>query len=421
MNVLNEKGIAYVLEPANLRAALKKVKANKGAAGVDGIGTEELEAHLEVHWKTLESKLRVGSYQPSPVRPHTIDKPDGGERELGIPTTQDRFIQQALTTRLVEVFEPTFHPNSYGYRPGRSAQSAAREMQRQVVEEKRNVIIDLDIRGFFDEVNHDVLMREVKRKVSNKGILQLIGKYLRAGKLVDNRKVRTPGKGMPQGGPLSPVLANIYLHPLDLELEKRGLTFIRYADDVVILVQSERSAIRVLESLSAWIAKHLKLEVNQTKSGYRDPWEGNFLGFRVERDGRLAMSKKSVATFRMKVKALLDAQVPRRWKELIADWGKYIRGWTQYFKASEWYEFGDLGGWCRRHVRKLCWLRWHNWRGRRKAFIRLGAKPYHLRMAHCSRGAWRMARHPALQTLLGNRRLREWGFFTPSDLVEGSR
>jgi group II intron reverse transcriptase/maturase len=376
-----------------------------------------LEAHLERHWKTIESKLRAGSYQPSPVRPVVIGKPDGGERELGIPTTQDRLIQQALTTRLVEVFEPTFHLNSFGYRPGRSGQQAALEMRRQVVEEKRGVVIDLDIRSFFDEVNHDVLMREVKREVANKEVLKLIGKYLRAGKLVGNRKVRAAGKGMPQGGPLSPVLANIYLHPLDLELEKRGLPFVRYADDVVVFVRSERSAIRVIESLSAWIAKHLKLEVNRTKSGYRDPWEGNFLGFRVERDGRLALSKKSVSTFCERVKTLLDARVPRRWKELIADWQKYIRGWAQYFKVSEWYEFGDLSGWCRRHIRKLCWLRWHNWRGRRNAFTRLGAKPKHMRMAHCSRGAWRMARHPALQSLLNNQRLREWGFVTPSDLV----
>ena len=420
MNALNERGMDYVLEPANLRASLKKVKANKGAPGVDGIGTEELEAHLEAHGKTIESKLRAGSYQPSPVRPVVIGKPDGGERELGIPTTQDRFIQQALTTRLVEVFEPTFHPNRYGYRPGRSAQQAVREMQRQVVEEKRSVVIDLDIRSFFDEVNHDVLMREVKREVSSQEVLKLIGKYLRAGKLVDNRKVRSPGKGMPQGGPLSPVLANIYLHPLDRELEKRGLHFLRYADDVVIFVRSERSAIRVIESLSAWVAKHLKLEINRTKSGYRDPWEGNFLGFRVERDGRLAISKKSVSTFRERVKALLDAQIPRRWKELIGAWQRYVRGWTEYFKVSEGYEFGNLSGWCRRHIRKLCWLRWHNWRGRRNAFTRLGAKSCHMRTAHSSRGAWRVARNPALQSLLNNQRLRAWGFVTPSDLVGSS-
>jgi len=420
MNVLNEKGMEYVLESTNMEAAFKKVKANKGAAGVDGIGTEELKAHLEKHWPNLRLKLLEGSYQPSPVRPTFIEKYDGSKRELGIPTTQDRVIQQALTNRMVEVFEPTFHPNSYGYRPGRSAKMAVLEMQRRVVEEGYEVVIDIDIRGFFDEVDHDVLMREVRHHVRNKQVLRLIGKYLRAGKLVDNRKVRTIGKGMPQGGPLSPILANIYLHPLDCELEKRGLKFLRYADDLVIFVKSERSAERVLESISRWIAKHLKLEVNQTKSGHRNPRDGNYLGFRIEHDGRIALSRKSVKTFKVKVRTLLDARIPKRWAELVKDWQQYIRGWTNYFKISEWYEFADLGGWCRRHVRKLCWLRWHNWRGRRNAFIRLGAKPCHMRMAHCGRGAWRMAKHFALQSVLNNKSLLDWGFFTPFDLVEGS-
>jgi group II intron reverse transcriptase/maturase len=418
MNVLNEKGLEAILDPDNLRAAYLKVKANRGAAGVDGIGVGELAAHIRRHWSRVETKLRAGTYQPGLLRPVQIPKAGGGERELNIPTTQDRLIQQAIAQPLGEVFEPLFSEHSYGYRPGRSAHEAVRQMKRYVTEEGKRWVVDLDVHRFFDEVSHDILMHLVSQEVRNKQVLRLIGRYLRAGKLVNNRKVRHTGKGVPQGGPLSPLLANIYLSPLDRELEERGWAFIRYADDITLYAETQEEAETMLRSIATWIESNLKLRVNHRKSGTRPPEEGSFLGYRMEREGKLALSKKTVERFKAHVRALLDARRPWKWGEFIENWQEYVRGWWNYCKLSEWYEAERLSRWCRRHVRKLCWLRWHNWKGRRNALIGLGAKPYHVKAAHSSRGAWRMAKHPALQTVLNNQRLRGWGFITPGDLVE---
>jgi len=418
MNMLNEKGLDLILDPENCRAAYLKVKANKGKAGVDGIGVDDLAEHIRKHWPSIKMKLRSGTYQPGLLLPAFISKGGGQMRELGIPNTQDRLIQQAIAQPLSEVFEPLFSEHSYGYRPKRSAHDAVKQMQHYVVEEECGYVVDVDIHRFFDEMDHDILMREVAKEVQNKGVLRLIGSYLRAGKLVNHQKVHHTGKGAPQGGPLSPLLANIYLTPLDRELEKRGLRFIRYADDLTIYVKSPRSAERILESLTDWIKKHLKLRVNQEKSGTRPPDEGNFLGFRVEKNGKLALSEKSIRKFKEQVRQLLNARVPWRWNELVKSWRRYVQGWMNYCGITEWYEPEDLSRWCRRHVRKLCWQRWHNWRGRRRAFERLGAKRCHLRTAHSSRGAWRIARSPALHALLDNKRLRAWGFVVPEDLVK---
>lgn len=421
MNVLNERGLEAILDPTNCRAAYKKVKANKGCAGVDGIGVDELAKHIKKNWASIEKKLRSGTYQPGLLKPVSIPKSGGGERELNIPNTQDRLIQQAIAQPLSEVFEPLFSEHSYGYRPKRSAHDAVRQMQYYVVEEKCEYVVDIDIHRFFDEMDHDILMREVAKEVRDKDVLRLIGKYLRAGKLVNNRKVHHEGKGAPQGGPLSPLLANIYLTSLDRELEKRGIHFIRYADDLTIYVKSPRSAERILESLTRWIYKHLKLRVNEEKSGTRPPDEGNFLGFRVHKSGKIALSKKSVKAFKEKVRHILNARCSWKWEERIKRWDDYVRGWTHYAGISQWYELTDLSPWCRRHMRKLYWLRWHNWRGRRNAFKRLGAAKQHMRTAHSSRGAWRIARSPALHSILNTERLEGWGFITPETLVKARK
>lgn len=417
MNVLNEKGLDAILAPENLRAAYLKVKANRGAAGVDGIGTGELAAHIREHWPGIEEKLRAGTYQPGLLKPVAIPKAGGGERELSIPTTQDRLIQQAIAQPLAEVFDPLFSKHSYGYRRGKSAHEAVRKMKYFVTAKGKRWVVDVDIHRFFDEVSHDILMHRTSREVKDKKVLRLIGSYLRTGKLVNNRKIRHTGKGIAQGGPLSPLLGNIYLNPLDWELEARGVSFARYADDITLYVESREEGERLLAEIVEWIEQKLKLRVNRKKSGVRPPEEGNFLGYRMEQGGKLALSRKSVEAFKAEVRHLLDARRPWRWEELKRRWQDYVRGWSQYFGLTEWYEPENLSRWCRRHLRKLCWLRWHNWKGRRKALIRLGAKPYHVKAAHSSRGAWRMAKHGALQTVLNNQRLRDWGFITPADLV----
>lgn len=417
MNVLNEKGLECILEPENLQAAYLKVKANKGAAGVDGIGVHQLADHLRKHWPIISEKIRRGQYEPGLLKPVFIPKPGGGERELNIPTTQDRLIQQAIAQPLGEIFDPLFSEYSYGYRPNRSAHDAVRQLRHYVVEDGLSVIVDVDIHGFFDEVNHDILMQRVSDEVQNKDVLRLIGRYLRCGKLVNNRKMRHNGKGIPQGGPLSPLLANIYLNRMDRELEDRGCHFVRYADDIALCCKTEEDAVELLEWLTGWLWRKLKLRVNRTKSGTRPPDEGNFLGFRVEKDGRIALSSKSLKSFKAKVRCLLDVRKPWTWRELITEWQRYVRGWWGYFGISEWNEARRLSSWCRRHVRKLCWLRWHNWKGRRNALIRLGAKPHHVSIAHSSRGAWRIASSHSLHAVLTNKRLLEWGFVTPFDLA----
>jgi group II intron reverse transcriptase/maturase len=416
MNVLNENGLDSILSHDNLRAAYLKVKANKGAAGVDGIGVDELAAHIRKHWSGIEKKLRCGSYRPGLLRTVVIPKPGGGERELSIPNTQDRLIQQAICQPLSELFEPLFSEHSYGYRPGKSAHDAVRAMRNYVAEGKGHVV-DVDIQRFFDEVNHDILMHQIGQQVTDRQVLRLIGNHLRAGKLRDGRKVRHNGRGIPQGGPMSPLLANIYLTPLDRQLEQWGVSFARYADDLTLFADSQSQAEALLERVIDWIAQRLKLRVNRQKSGTRPPDRGNFLGYRVEKDNRLALSEKNVARFKARVRELLSARNPWRWAELIDRWQQYVRGWWNYCRLSEWYEAKNLSRWCRRHVRKLCWQRWHNWKGRRNAFKRLGAKPNHRQTAHSSKGAWRIAASAAMQSILNNRRLLAWGFITPETLA----
>ena len=417
MNVLNEKGLEAIVAPENLNAAYLKVKANKGAAGVDGIGVDQLNAHLKRNAATILRKLREGRYEPGLLKVVTIPKPGGGERELNIPNTQDRVIQQAIAQPLAEVFEPLFSDHSYGYRPGRSAHDAVRRMRHYVVNEGCGHIVDVDIQSFFDEVNHDILMQRISDEVRHKRVLKLIGKYLRSGKLVNNRKMKHNGRGIPQGGPLSPLLGNIYLTRMDRELEQRKVRFVRYADDITLCFPTEEEAMECLEWLTQWLWEKLKLRVNREKSGIRPPHEGNFLGFRIEKQGEIALSEKSLKSFKVEVRRLLDNRNPWTWKGLVCTWQRYLRGWWGYFGLSEWYDAERLSKWCRRHIRKLCWQRWHNRKGRRNALIRLGAKPHHVRLAHSGRGAWRISKSHALHTVLNNQRLLQWGLWTPSDLA----
>lgn len=278
-------------------------------------------------------------------------------------------------------------------------------------------VVDIDISAFFDEVNHDILMAKISRKVADKRILRLIGNYLRAPMQRDGQKEKR-SRGTPQGGPLSPLLANIYLDALDQELERRGISFCRYADDLAIFVGSERSGERILASLTEWIAKHLKLRVNVSKSGVGRPWNGKFLGFRINSDGRVAPAQTSLEKLKDQVRSHWNAQTGVSLKERIVGWQRYIRGWWNYFGiCTVRHAIRLLEGWMRRHMRKYFWQRWHNRRGRLNALRRLKAKPYHLKQASSSVGAWRNARSPMLQTVLNKARLKRWGLWVPSDLA----
>lgn len=414
--MLNENVMENVLHRDNLQQAYKRVKANKGSAGVDGMKVEDFAAHARKHWPIIAERLKSATYQPGAIRGIAIPKPQGGERILGIPNVQDRVIQQAVSQVLSPIFEADFSEHSYGYRPQRSAHDAVRAASRYVKEGK-TWVVDIDISAFFDEVNHDILMAKISQKVKDKRVLKLIGNYLRAPMERDGQKIKR-SQGTPQGGPLSPLLANIYLDELDKELENRGLSFCRYADDVAIFVSSERSGQRVLASLTAWIANHLKLRVNPNKSGTGRPWDGKFLGFRINRDGAIKLAQASVENLKAHVRHYWNNQNRQALEERIEGWQNYIRGWYAYFGVCVHYPVTKaLEGWIRRHMRKYFWQRWHNQRGRKNALKRLKAKPYHLHQTSVSVGAWRMARSPMLNTVLNNARLKRWGLWVPSNFV----
>lgn len=270
-----------ICEPVNLRHALKRVKANKGAAGADGMSVSELPEHLKRHWPELKAQLLSGSYRPSPVRRVTIPKPGGGERLLGIPTVVDRFIQQAMMQVLQAQWDATFSDSSYGFRPGRSAHQAVKQAQRYI-ESGYSWVVDLDLEKFFDRVNHDVLMSRIAKRVSDKRVLSLIRRYLNAG-VMEAGLVMPVTEGTPQGGPLSPLLSNLLLDDFDKELEKRGLKFARYADDCNVYVKSERAGNRVMEGLTHWLNRKLKLKVNAKKSAVAHPETRKFLGYSFRR------------------------------------------------------------------------------------------------------------------------------------------
>ncbi|MFO1429678.1 MAG: reverse transcriptase domain-containing protein [Candidatus Competibacteraceae bacterium] len=271
--------------------------------------------------------------------------------------------------------------------------------------------------GSFDEIDHDILMRQVSARVGDKRVLRLIGDYLRAPVHLDGR-VEKRTRGTPQGGPLSPLLANIYLDALDKELERRGLHFCRYADDVVIFVNSERSGQRVLASLTGWLEKHLKLRINVAKSGVNGPGNGKFLGFHLDAEGHTKPATTSLERFKDKVRDFWNARRPQPLPERTEAWQDYGRGWWNYFRISDDHqEVRRTEGWIRRHLRKFFWQRGHNRRGRANALRRLGAKGRQQQLASSAVGAWRLARSPTLHTVLNNARLRRWGLYVPSDLA----
>jgi RNA-directed DNA polymerase len=411
-----EELMEQVVLQDNATAAWRAVKRNGGAPGIDGMTTQQLGDHVGKHWETIRAKLLAGTYVPSPVRRVEIPKPNGGVRLLGIPTVLDRWIQQMLLQKLQTIFDPTFHAQSFGFRPGKSAHDAVRAAQNYV-QAGKDWVVDMDITKFFDRVNHDILMNRIGQTIRDKRVLGLIGRYLRAGVMVEGL-VQASEEGTPQGGPLSPLLANIYLDALDQELEKRGLAFSRYADDCNIYVSSQRSAERVLESLTEWIAKHLRLEVNATKSGTGRPWDRKFLGFRINPEGKIEAAPPSVERFKMKVREMWRSCQSQTSEELRDAWRAYVRGWWGYYRlAEDRQNIYDLEGWIRRHIRSCFWQRWDNWRGRLRKLRHLGLRGRLLKVAHSSKGAWRIAASPSLQMALGNAVLRRHGFCMPSDLA----
>jgi len=392
-----------MLEPENLEAALRRVEENRGAPGIDGVRVEDLRSYLIAHWGRIRAELVAGTYRPSPVRRVEIPKPGGGVRLLGIPTAVDRFIQQAMLQVLQPVFDPGFSESSYGFRPGRRGHDAVRTARRYV-EEGYSWVVDIDLEKFFDRVNHDVLMARVARKVKDKRVLRLIRRFLESGVMVAGVKVRTE-EGTPQGGPLSPLLANILLDDLDKELERRGHRFVRYADDCNIYVRSRRAGERVMASVREFLEKRLRLKVNEAKSAVDRPWKRKFLGFSflAGKQIRIRLAPQTVERLKAKLRKFTSRTWSIAMPERIKVLNQYLGGWVGYFALAETPSvFERLDEWIRRRLRMDLWKQWKRPRTRYRELRRLGIPDEPAReVAGSSKGYWRLSATPQLHKALG--------------------
>ena len=392
----------------NLRAALKRVRRNKGSPGADGMGVDELAGYLRTHWPWIKEALLKGEYIPRPVKRVEIPKPGKRKekRKLGIPCVLDRFIQQAILQILQSRWDATFYESSYGFRPGRSAHQAIAKAQTYVTL-GYGIVLDLDLESFFDRVNHDRLMSRLARQIADKRVLKLIRAYLQAG-ILENGLVKVPTAGTPQGGPLSPFLSNVVLDEWDKELERRGHRFVRYGDDCHIYVKSHRAGERVKDSLTRFIANRLKLKVNESKSAVDVPQQRQFLGFTFTA-GKLANRRKiapqSLKRFKLRIRQLTR----RNWSISMEDRARrlntYLTGWRGYFGFCETASvLRDLDSWIRHRLRSVYWKQWKVYRRRKAELIRLGVDPD---LAHSTawsaKGPWRVSHTPGVLIALNNR------------------
>jgi RNA-directed DNA polymerase len=379
-----------VVARENMLRAYERVVSNKGAAGIDGMTVEQLKPHLLERWAKIKEELLNGEYQPQPVRCVEIPKPQGGMRQLGIPTVVDRLIQQALHQVLSPVFEPDFSESSYGFRPGRSAHQAVRQA-REYVAEGRRWVADLDLEKFFDRVNHDVLMSRLARKISDKRVLRTIRRYLQAG-MMTGGVVSPRTEGAPQGGPLSPLMSNVLLDELDKELERRGHRFCRYADDCNRSVRSRQAGERVMASVTEFLEKRLRLKVNREKSAVARPWERKFLGYSMtwHKQPRLKVAESSIKRLKAKVRVIFREGRGRSLSQVIKELNALLRGWMQYFRLAKVKGiFDELDSWIRRRLRCLIWLRWKRPKTRAKELIKRGLEKLRAwKSAGNGRGSW---------------------------------
>ncbi len=392
-----------VLERNNLLRALKQVRRNKGAPGIDGMTVDELPKFLSKHWLQIRQHLIDGSYCPKPVKRVEIPKPDGRKRKLGIPTVLDRFIQQAIAQVLQEEWDNDFHDNSYGFRPNRNAHQAIRYVQ-ETIQQGYRWVVDCDLEAFFDCVNHDLLMTQLKDKHQDAQLLRLINRYLKAGVRVDGATIASI-EGVPQGGPLSPILSNIVLNQLDWELETRGHRFVRYADDFVVFVKSREAGERVMKSLQCYVGDSLRLKVNTQKSAVGRPWNRTFLGFTFsrKRGHKIKVADKSFAKLKATIRTLSRRTRGHSLRQVIAELKKFLLGWKAYFDIAEVLSpLRDLDKWIRRRLRSYVWKQW----GRKgyRMLRRLGVKrQLAWNTAKSAHGPWRLSASPGLYYALPNK------------------
>jgi RNA-directed DNA polymerase len=396
-----------IVAPSNLRRALQRVQRNKGGPGVDGMAVDELPAYLRERWPKLREQLLVGKYRPSSVRACELPKPGGGTRTLGIPTVLDRFIQQAVLQVLQPEWDPTFSESSFGFRPKRSAHQAIARVQEHY-REGRRWVVDLDLEKFFDRVNHDKLMWLVEQRTKDWRVSRLIRRYLKAG--MQRGEIYTPrGEGTPQGGPLSPLLANLLLDQLDKELEQRGHRFARYADDCNIYVRSRRAAYRIKRSITRYLSEELKLKVNEAKSEVAKPRRCSFLGFSIGQKASVHISAKTIERLKMKVRELTSRNRGRNIGQIIRELSEYLDGWLQYYRiARTRTAFFGLQAWMCRRLRCYMWKQWGR-AGYRKLRARGVSQDLAWNTCKSGHGPWRLSHSPALSIALPTRTFAEMG------------
>ena len=391
--------LAHLLDRANLQRALKQVRQNKGAPGIDGMTVDELPDYLKHHWLEIRTQLEAGTYRPQPVKRVEIPKPDGKTRPLGIPTVLDRFIQQAIAQVVSAHWEPHFHRHSYGFRPGRSAHQAVREVQANI-RAGYGWVVDMDLQAFFDRVNHDRLMARLKRRYPDADLLRLVNCFLKAGVSVAGC-IEATTMGVPQGGPLSPVLANVVLDELDWELDRRGHRFARYADDCNILVKSKRAGERVMASVTRFVSDSLRLTVNTLKSAVDRPMNRKFLGFTVSRNGaKLKVADKALDKLKDRVRELTRRTRGTSIGALVAELRETLLGWKAYFGIAEVLSpLREIDKWVRRKLRCYLWKQWGpaGYRELRKRGVTVREAWNTSKSAH---GPWRLSKTPALAIAL---------------------
>lgn len=410
-----------VLARDNMLEAMYKVIRNKGSHGVDNMKVDELREHVINTWNTVKSKLLEGKYNPSPVRRVEIPKPDGGIRLLGIPTVQDRMIQQAIAQILNEIYEPIFSKSSYGFRPGRGAKDAIKKSE-EYINQGNKWVVDMDLEKFFDKVNHDILVRKLEKRIKDQRLIKLIRKYLESGVLINGIKVSSE-KGTPQGGPLSPLLANIMLDDLDKELEKRGHKFCRYADDCNIYVKSKRAGERVMKSITNIIENELKLKVNRNKSNVDLVSRRKFLGFSfyfAEGGAKIRIHEKSIRRFKDKIREITNRNKGISMDYRLIKLNDMIIGWVNYFKiANASRKLMELDKWIRRRLRACMWKQWKKVRTRYRNLIKFGIpKPKAYQYANTRKGYWRISNSPILNKIFNNKYFETLGLISMTKIYQ---